>query len=49
MIIIPTDTMAMMTPHKMYQTLFGSSAINQSEGKENENHADNELGVRMNL
>lgn len=48
MIIIPTDTMAMMTPHKMYQTLFGSSAINQSEGK-NENHVDNELGVRTNL
>lgn len=25
MIIIPTETMAMMTPHMMYQTLFGSS------------------------
>lgn len=27
--IIPTDTMAMMTPQIMYQTLFGSSAINE--------------------
>lgn len=26
--------MAMMTPHKMYQTLFGSSAINQRVGNE---------------
>lgn len=40
--------MAMMTPQSMYQTLFGSSAINQSEEK-NENHDDNEIGVRTNL
>lgn len=34
--IIPTETMAMMTPQIMYQTLFGSSAINQKNRNETE-------------
>jgi hypothetical protein len=47
-IIIPTDNMAMMTPHIMNQTLlFGSSAINKSEIKINVKDGDFILSARL--